>query len=164
MKKYLFSACCLSLLGTGVLAQSAAAAVESPSLGLGVLVTPNPYKGDQDRVFPVPLVNYDSELFYIKGLGAGYYLWNEDNNKLSASLFYDTLHFTPGDSDNNAMKQLNKRHSTMLGGLRYQHQENWGTLRAMAGGDLLNNSNGMLADFTYLYGIDMGRLQVIPGA
>ncbi len=133
------------------------------SLGAGVLVTPSPYKSGQDRVYPAPIINYDSDSFYVHSLTAGYYLWNDDSNKLSAMVFYSPLHYDPSDSDSLAMKSLDKRRSTLMAGIAYQHEEEWGKIRAALAGDTLNNSNGATADLAYLYTFHVGDFSVTPG-
>lgn len=133
------------------------------SLGAGVLVSPDPYKGYQKRVYPVPLINYDSERFYFKGLTTGYYLWNDGTNQLSVTAFYSPLHYRAKESNNRAMKELNNRHSSVMAGVSYQHKANWGNVRTTLAGDVLDNSNGVMGDVAYSYSFRNGDWQIAPG-
>jgi outer membrane protein len=133
------------------------------SLGASALVSPDPYRGKNDRVYPVPIVSYESDNFYFRTLAAGYYLWKDDSNRLSIDAYYLPLHFTPGDSDDYQMKQLDKRRSTMMAGMSYSHIEDWGTLRAMFSGDVLDNSGGFIGDLAYLYRYNVDSWTLTPG-
>ncbi|HHL2711377.1 TPA: MipA/OmpV family protein [Yersinia enterocolitica] len=133
------------------------------SLGASALVSPDPYRGKNDRVYPVPIVSYESDNFYFRTLAAGYYLWKDDNNRLSIDAYYLPLHFTPGDSDDQQMKQLDKRRSTLMAGMSYSHIEDWGTLRAMFSGDVLDNSGGFVGDLAYLYRFSVDSWTLTPG-
>lgn len=132
------------------------------SLGASALVSPDPYRGKNDRVYPVPVVSYESDNFYFRTLAAGYYLWNDSSNRLSIDAFYSPLHFKPGDSDDQQMKQLNRRRSTMMAGMSYSHIEDWGTLRAMFAGDILDNSDGFVGDLAYLYRFSIDSWTLTP--
>lgn len=63
----------LKLLALGVLiatSSSVAQAESDLSLGAGVGVVENAYKQYDNDVYPVPVVTYDSENFWFRGLGA----------------------------------------------------------------------------------------------
>ncbi|WP_261278058.1 MipA/OmpV family protein [Serratia quinivorans] len=150
------------LLSAGCLSHPAWA--QSPwTLGASVLISPSPYQGEQDRVMPLPVIGYDSDRFFVQGLSAGAYLWKDQQNQLSLNAYYSPLHFKASDSDNDAMKQLNNRHATMMGGIGYRHQASWGTLRTELATDMLNNSNGFTGDVAYLYPIERDDWQFRPG-
>lgn len=128
----------LKLLALGVLAATAvstAQAAESQwTVGAGVGVINSPYKQYDRDVYPVPVVTYEGDNFWFRGLGGGYYLWNDTADKLSIMAYYDPTHFKPGDSDSHALRQLDKRKSTMMAGLSYVHNTEYGFLRtALAG-------------------------------
>jgi outer membrane protein len=144
-----------------VCAQSAQAGTWS--LGASALVSPDPYRGYQDRVYPVPVINYEGDDFYFRTLTAGYYLWKDQQNQLSLMGYFSPLGYRPGDSDDDRMKQLNKRRGTLMAGLAYSHFAEWGILRTTFTGDTLNYSNGMVGDFAYLYKFDLGDFTLVPG-
>ncbi|AJI95499.1 mltA-interacting protein [Yersinia ruckeri] len=133
------------------------------SLGASALVIPEPYRGKQDRVYPVPVINYEGDNFYFRTLATGYYLWKDDSNRLSLDAYFLPLNFKPGDSDDWRMKQLDKRRSTLMAGASYAHTADWGIIRTSISGDTLDNSNGLIADLTYLYRFQLGDWRLTPG-
>lgn len=133
------------------------------SLGASALVSPDPYRGYQDRVYPVPVINYEGDDFYFRTLTAGYHLWKDQENQLSIMGYYLPLSFRPGDSDDDRMKRLDKRRGTLMAGLAYSHKAEWGTFRTTFTGDTLNYSNGLVGDVAYLYKFDLGIFTLIPG-
>lgn len=153
----------LSALGSLALLVTAAAHAGTWSIGASALVAPDPYRGDNDRVYPVPMVNYDSDSFYFHSLTAGYYLWKDQQDQLSATAFYSPWRFRASDSDDWRMKRLNNRYATVMAGLSYSHHEAWGTLRASFVGDILDNSNGLVGDLAYLYTLHHGDWSFTPG-
>lgn len=122
-----------------------------------------PYLGYSTRVYPVPIINYEDDNFYFRSLTAGYYLWNDQQNKLSIMGYYFPESFKPGDSDDERMKRLDRRRSTLMLGLAYSYNAEWGTIRTALSGDTLNNSNGMLGDVTYLYRFTVDNWTLVPG-
>lgn len=152
----------LSIAATAIMFSHAAVA-GTWSLGASALVSPNPYRGYDTKVYPIPIISYESDDFYFHTLTAGYYLWKDDKNKFSLTATYLPFGFTPSDSDDSQMKRLDKRRGTLMGGLAYSHNEDWGTLRASFNGDVLNNSDGLVADVAYLYAFHQDNWALIPG-
>lgn len=150
------------VIAAGWFTQAAALAGDL-SLGASVFHATTPYKGDDDRTVPFPLINYENDHVYLKGLSAGYYLWNDEQNQLSVAAVYSPWNFRPSKNDYGYMKQLDKRRSTVMAGLRYQHTADWGIVRAEYLGDVLDNSDGFTADLAYLYAFKLDRLTLIPG-
>lgn len=138
------------------------AAADTFSLGASALVSPNPYRSEQDRVYPVPVVNYESDKFFFRSLMAGYYLWKDPTHQLSINALYSPLHFSPSDSDNDQMERLNKRRATLMAGLGYSYNADWGTLRTLFTGDTLDNSNGLVGDVAYLYRFKQQNWSLTP--
>ncbi|MGG5412583.1 MipA/OmpV family protein [Edwardsiella tarda] len=153
----------LCALGALSLLVSAAAQAGTWSIGASALVSPDPYRGESERVYPVPMVNYDSDDFYFHSLTAGYYLWKDQQDQLSATVFYSPWRYRASDSDDWRMKRLDNRYATVMAGLSYSHHESWGTLRAAFSGDILDNSNGLVGDLAYLYTWRQGDWSFTPG-
>ncbi|PWC10301.1 MipA/OmpV family protein [Brenneria corticis] len=160
MKK---SQLCLSVALASAAAALPAAYAAEVSLGLGAAGSTSVYRGDDNHVYPLPMLNYESESFYFRGLGGGYYLWNDGANKLSLTAYYLPLGFKPGDSDDVRMKQLDKRRSTLMAGAAYEHSAEWGQIRTVLAGDTLDYSNGLIWDSAYLYRFTLGDLNITPG-
>lgn len=153
-------------LTAGVLLASVCATAYADTgltVGAGVGVGKSPYKQYDNDVIPVPAINYDSEHFWWHGLGGGYYLWNDDADKLSVTGYWDPMRFKPSDSDNHRLRQLDKRRSTVMAGLTYEHFTPYGFLHTTFAGDVLDNSNGFVWDLAWLYRYTTGGLSVTPG-
>jgi outer membrane protein len=156
----------LKLLALGVLIATSATAAQAEgkfTLGAGVGVVEHPYKQYDADVYPVPVVTYEGENFWFRGLGGGYYLWNDTSDKLSITAFWDPQYFKPGDSDNNQMRKLDRRQSTMMAGLSYVHNTEYGFLRTTLAGDTLDKSNGITWDLAWLYRYTNGAFTLTPG-
>ncbi|MEQ0188803.1 MipA/OmpV family protein [Klebsiella sp. CN_Kp098] len=134
------------------------------SIGLSALMTPSPYKRTDADIWPVPIINYDNDTVFVHGLSAGAWLWKDRRDQLSVNLYYSPLHFNPDDSDDRQVSQLNKRRSTLMGGLGWRHHtDGWGTIRTELAADLLGNSNGLVGDAAWLYPWTRGNWSLVPG-
>ncbi|WP_336997703.1 MipA/OmpV family protein [Leclercia sp. M50] len=156
----------LKLLALGIIVAtsvSTAYAENQWSIGAGVGVINSPYKQYDRDFYPVPVITYEGDNFWFRGLGGGYYLWNDQTDKLSIMAYYDPTHFKPGDSDNRQLRQLDKRKSTMMAGISWVHNTQYGFLRTALAGDTLDNSNGYIWDLAWLYRYNNGGLTLTPG-
>ena len=151
-------------LGVLIATSVAPAMAESRfSLGAGVGVLESPYKDYDREVRPVPVITYESDNFWFRGLGGGYYLWNDESDKLSIMAYYSPFEFQPKDSGDWQLRQLDKRKATMMAGLSYIHNTPYGFLRTSLAGDTLDKSNGISWDLAWLYRYTNGGLTLTPG-
>lgn len=133
------------------------------SVGAGALAASSPYRGVNTKYYPLPVVNYDSDTFYVHTLVAGYNLWKDQQNQLSVIAGYNPFSFRPHHTHNEQMKQLKKRNGTLMAGLAYSYTADWGMIRTSVTGDTLDNSNGIVGDAAYLYGFKGENWSVLPG-
>ena len=156
----------IKLLALGVLIATSATAVQAESkltLGAGVGIVEHPYKQYDHDLYPVPVINYEGDNFWFRGLGGGYYLWNDGTDQLSLTAYWSPLYFKPGDSDNSQLRKLDKRKSTVMAGVSWMHHTQYGSLRTMLSGDTLDNSNGIVWDTAWVYRYTNGGLTLTPG-
>lgn len=156
----------IKLLALSVLTAGFACAANAEntfSVGAGVGVVETPYKQYDSDVMPIPVITYEGDDFWFRGIGGGYYLWNDDADKLSITAYYSPWQFKPKDSDNNQLRHLDRRKATMMAGLSYVHNTPYGFLRTLLAGDVLDNSNGITWDTAWLYAYRNGGLTVTPG-
>lgn len=128
----------LKLLALGVLIATSAGVAHAEgkfSPGAGVGVVEHPYKDYDTDVYPVPVINYEGDNFWFRGLGGGYYLWNDATDKLSITAYWSPLYFKAKDSGDHQMRHLDDRKSTMMAGLSYAHFTQYGYLRTTTAGD-----------------------------
>jgi outer membrane protein len=133
------------------------------SVGAGVLAEQLPYRDYNMQFMPLPIVTFEGEQFYINGQGAGIHIVNTDTQRLNFAINYSPLSYNPKDSDDPAMKMLEKRRATAMAGVSYQHHANWGTLSGEVATDILGYSDGMIVDIGYQYSLQFGKLQLVPG-
>jgi outer membrane protein len=156
----------IKLLTLGVLLATSATAVQAESkltLGAGVGVIQHPYKQYSNDVVPVPVLTYESENFWFRGLGGGYYLWNDGTDQLSLTAYWLPMYFKPSDSDSHKLRRLDSRHSTMMAGVSWFHHTQYGSLRTTLSGDTLDKSNGLIWDLGWIYRYTNGNLTLTPG-
>lgn len=156
------------LLMSGMIAlaisSAAVSAAEHPlTLGISGLYVQSPYQGGDSRVYPLPLVNYQGDNFFINGLQGGYYLWKGSEDQFSVILTTSGQEFDPSRSDDPAVKQMDKRHLTLMAGGMWQHQADWGVFKTSLVGDVLNQSNGFIWNSNWHYPLMLGKVAVNPG-
>lgn len=84
------------------------------SVGAAVAVSVSPYKSYDVTVAPLPLITYDSDRFYLKGLGLGVHLLKNERHTVSLGATYHGMGFDPKDTDARELKALDKRHGTLM--------------------------------------------------
>lgn len=132
------------------------------SLGLGVGVGTSEYRDMDARVLPIPLINYEGSRFYARGLGAGLYLFKNQNHAISLDLNYLPHYFDASKSDNWSMKQLSDRKSSLMAGASYRFSSQYGIASLGAACDILGKSDGVLVNASYAYPIHFDRLVLTP--
>lgn len=160
VKKKLILLCVIAIPATSM----ASANTNELSIGAGAAIAQSPYKGYDNNVQPVPQIMYEGNNFWVHGLGAGYYLWNTDEDKLSATIYWAPFKFKSDDSSNQQLKQLDNRKSTAMAGLTYTHTTDYGFLRAALAGDMLGNSDGLTGNVGWMYPWSVSGIDFLSGA
>lgn len=142
----------------------AAAQAGGFSLGAGGGFSSSPYKGHDDSIMPFPLVFYEGERFFIRGLSAGVHLWKGNNQEISTGLSYSFFHFDSDSTSNDQLKMLDDRYATATIDLMYRLRTQWGTASLKVSRDILGHSDGFTADASYRLPIVIGQVQLTPGA
>ena len=153
----------LSTLALASLSSAAFAANTPLTLGAAALYMQSPYQGGKERFYPLPLVNYEDTHFFISGLQAGYFLWKGQQDQFSLIITSSGQEYDPKRSYSSAMKQLDKRHLTLMGGGQWQHIAEWGVLKTSLVGDVLNQSNGIVWNTNWHYPLMLGDISLLPG-
>lgn len=132
------------------------------SIGLGASWTDSPYRGYGAVYYPLPHITFSNEIFFINNFTAGAYVYSDQHQKVSLGLSYLPLEFKPHDSDDNRLKQLKKRHSTLLAEARYSLTTEFGNFATSIGADILNESNSVLINASYAYVFSGDRWSIEP--
>lgn len=121
------------------------------SMGLGVGFTDPSYKGYSANYYPIPNIDFDNGIFFINGLNAGGYIYNDEIQSLSIGLNYLPLSFKPRKTNDEKLSKLDGRKATLLAEIKYDHDFDWGELSISAGVDMLNESKTVLLNANYSY-------------
>ncbi len=153
----------LALSILAAISVNSACAESTLTLGAGVGVVDQPYKGYDSEAYLIPAVSYDGDSFWFDLLGGGYYLWNDAADTLSLMAYWSPLYFKPGDSNDRQLRRLDKRKSTVMAGLSWSHHTTYGSLRTSLATDILDNSDGVVGDVAWLYHYMNGGFTLTPG-
>lgn len=135
---------------------------ELHSIGLGTVVYKSPYKDVSTKVVPAPMINYSDDNFYFYGVKGGYYVYKDQNQRVTADIMYAPLTYKPSDSNDPNMKKLTKRNPTVMAGASYFYMADWGNVGVNLAADMLNKSKSIIVDTSYNYVFDMNRWQIVP--
>lgn len=133
-------------------------------LGLGGSVTTSEYKDVYAAGSTLPLLGYEGDRFYLRGVSGGLHLFKNDMHEINVQLSYLPQRYLASWSDDDAMKQLDDRYSSMLAGLNYRLLSPCGILQATVSAEILGYSNGLIARASYSYPLTLGRVTFLPSA
>ncbi|HGV2960745.1 TPA: MipA/OmpV family protein, partial [Escherichia coli] len=136
----------------------ASATASELSIGAGAAYNESPYRGYNENTKAIPLISYEGDTFYVRQTTLGFILSQSEKNELSLTASWMPLEFDPTDNDDYAMQQLDKRDSTAMAGVAWYHHERWGTVKASAAADVLDNSNGWVGELSVFHKMQIGRL------
>lgn len=130
--------------------------------GLGGSITTNEYKDMSGNVTSLPLLGYEGEYLYLRGVSGGFHFFRNEWLELNVQLSYLPQHFYAEQSDDWAMRRLDDRYSTLMGGFNGRLISKAGILTATISTDLLGTSNGILLDASYSYPFELGIVKMAP--
>lgn len=148
---------------SGCLFSSLVSADGGWTIGAGIMVEQSPYRDYDNIILPIPVLHYEGDRFFIKGLDLGAHLVNSKPHQLDINLRYGSMGFDTSDTDDKALKQLDKRRNPLLAGLSYQINTGMGNIRGEIMVDISGHSKAFLGDLKYQYPIKLGRFSITPG-
>lgn len=138
-------------------------------LGAGTIVNDSPYAGEGLRVMPVPLLSYNGERFYFRGLGAGWRIVQNDSFELAA---LGKLRFDGFDVSDLGRKELARngidyrlledRDKTFDVGLGMKWSSRAGQFEVELLADATDTSGGQEASIQYSYPFELGKGTLTP--
>lgn len=134
------------------------------SVGLGGSWTVSPYRNYNNKVQPLPLVNYDGDSFYVHGLTAGYRLFKLGDSEFSVVISPLGDEFKPHYANDPKMRRLSERKLSAVAGLAWQYGGSWGTVQASALEEVTGHSRGAVLDAHYNYAFGYNKFRFIPTA
>ncbi|MDG2524251.1 MipA/OmpV family protein [Stenotrophomonas sp. HITSZ_GD] len=152
-----FTLLTLLALPAPLLAQ-AQATEDSWSLGAGAAVIDSPYAGEGTRVRPFPLVSYDGERVFLRGISGGVHLYESSGFAVDAIVAARLYGFDIDDLGRRALiangldpSQLRDRDDGIDAGLRFTYGSRWGAISLEAASDISNTSDGHEISLDYRY-------------
>jgi outer membrane protein len=140
-------------------------------LGLGVVVSSAEYAGEDRRVRAVPLVSYEGERFFWRGISGGVHLYRQQGFSLDATL---SARFSGIEKKDFGVRELaarginrdllDDRDDSLDLGLAAGWSGDLGKLEVGIKGDAGGASKGYEATLKYGYPVKLGRTRVTPHA
>jgi len=148
----------LLALPATALAQESPPATDAWSLGVGAAVIDSPYAGEGSRVRPFPLVSYDGERVFLRGISGGVHLHDSSRFKVDAIVSARLYGFDIDDLGRNELiangldpSQLSDRDDGLDAGLRATYVARWGSISLEGLHDITNTSDGHEISLDYRY-------------
>ncbi|WP_217524313.1 MipA/OmpV family protein [Vibrio metschnikovii] len=133
------------------------------SVGVAAAYSPAVYKDTPSNRTVIPIIGYEGEHLFFRGFDAGYRLLPiRSQQNLILRLAYDPRTLQPNDSDDPQIRQLNKRKSTILGGVSYQHRSVVGLWEATIGSDIAGRHDGVYAEVAWRFPLRFERWGITP--
>ena len=117
-----------------------------------------------DTFLPLPIISYEGERFYVRGLSAGVHIWKNEMHEVSLGLSYSALSFDSSKTDDRRLKKLEDRYSSIDADLQYNLRTDYGHAGIKVSRDILGNSDGFSAEAYYKYPFSIGQVYISPGA
>ena len=140
-------------------------------LGLGVAAIDNGYVGQGTRLTPVPLVSYEGQYVFFRGITAGVHVLKSDGISLDAVITpgfggIDASDFSRADLARRGINRdnLQDRSRSIDAGLQATWRGAAGQLKLEATTDVSGNSKGQEYSLRYGYAMPMGAFTVTPSA
>lgn len=139
---------------------SAGGRQQTLTLGLGAAFSGNPYRGADNEFIPLPLLTYEGERFFVRGLNVGYHLFNQNDLTLSLLGRYRMAGYDSGDSA--FLQGMADRDGTLEAGLQASLTTSIGQFRATVLSDVLDEHRGQEGKLTFSKSFPMRNLFVSP--
>ncbi|SDF63911.1 MULTISPECIES: MipA/OmpV family protein [unclassified Duganella] len=140
-------------------------------LGVGVVVSSAEYAGEDRRVIPVPLVTYESERFFWRGISGGVHLFRQQGFTVDATL---SARFSGIDKKDFGVRELAERginrdlledrKDSVDIGLAAGWNGDWGKLDVGLKADAGSASKGFEGSVKYGYPIKLQGTRITPHA
>ncbi|EPF15843.1 MltA-interacting protein precursor [Cedecea davisae] len=121
-----------------------------------------PYQTRHQERWALPYIGYDGKTWYIDGTEAGYNFINTDTLLLRAKVYYYDTQYRASMGQTPALRGLNNRNSTMMGGMQLLYTTPLGALSATLAADTLGVSNGVVANAGWIAMAQWGGFTLVP--
>jgi outer membrane protein len=132
------------------------------SLGIGVIWSPSPYRNYSSKGWPLPIVNYEGEAFFVRGATVGYHLLKTNSDEFSIIASPLGNRFVHDDTDDPHLRRLSDRDISGMAGVAWRHHADWGVLQASTQKEFTGHGGGSAFDVSYSYPVIQGNLTLLP--
>lgn len=136
------------------------------SVGGGVVSADGGYRGIDRDTFFIPVVGYEGERFYFRGIELGYRLTDpqlRSPHQWSVIVTASPYRFRPGDSNDPQMQNLDRRNLSAEVALDYRFMTPYGVLDARVGQDIRGSGHRFSTHYSYPLPISQSWM-IIPRA
>lgn len=132
------------------------------SLGLGVISSPRPYVGTDNKISVIPLIELKYKKLYVQGIQAGYHFIDTKKFTFDARAGFVFAALDPADSPE--LEGMEKRNSSVEAGFVFDWKPGRYKLSTSIYTDILGNSNGQQAatDFSRMWIFSRGLWGIQP--
>jgi MipA family protein len=138
-------------------------------LGVGAILQNSPYAGEGMRVQPVPLISYEGENFFFRGITAGWQFFENDTFELAAIAQFRFDGFEIKELGRRELAQngldsrlLDDRDDSVDAGISASWSGSAGELELELLSDVTGKSKGQEFSLQYGYPLDFGQTQITP--
>lgn len=138
-------------------------------LGIGTVLSPSIYAGEDLRVLPLPLVTYEGERFFLRGISGGVHLVKRDRFTVDGILSYRTDGIDREDFGVSELAErginralLSDRDNGIDLGLSANWRSEMGRVELGIKTDVSGASKGYEALLKYGYPLQWGRTSLVP--
>lgn len=154
MQQQRLCAAALCLLGASL---SLSAAASDLSIGATAYVNFAAYKDYDPSYYPLPIIKYETEHFYVDGITGGVKLFSNDHHEVRLGIGWMPAYFKASHSDDDQVKRLDDRDTSMVAVASYAFKtENFGRFDFAVAADTLSKSEGVFAMASYSYPHNIG--------
>ncbi len=139
------------------------------SVGVGVTMTQSPYAGAGSSVSLLPLLNYEGQRLFVRGMTGGVHLYEQEGFALDVIVSgrFDGIDAEDFGRDELASNGINRdwlddRDDGLDLGLQASWEGSAGQLRATAKGDISGTSDGYELSLEYGYPLQVAGVTVVP--
>ena len=131
-------------------------------VGAGAVVVSKPHIGVDAKIYPIPLIGYEGERAYLRGIMAGYRLFKGERWSLGPILRprFDGYEA----SDSTALTGMSDRDPSLDAGAEWSWRADWGLLGVSLVTDVLGKHHGQELEFSYTALFPYAGFEFVPSA
>jgi len=131
-------------------------------VGAGAVISSKPYEGIRSKVYGVPILGYEGERLYLRGISGGYRLLMYKGWSVGPMLRPRFEGYEASDSP--VLSGMDDRKRTLDGGVDLSWRTDWGLLSTVFLTDLLGEHDGQEVEISYTALFAYAGFDFVPSA